>query len=58
MIKAYVRRPDFGRLSPEAIVINTLSMVLAASAIVIGYVVMRNTLKYENHHLVSINSDL
>ncbi|KAK6617927.1 hypothetical protein RUM43_014156 [Polyplax serrata] len=50
--------PDFGRLSPEAIVVNTLSMVLAASAIVIGYVVMRNTLKYENHHLVSINSDL
>nr|CAD7414148.1 unnamed protein product [Timema poppensis] len=47
----------YSSLPQEAFVVNSLAMALMGCAIIVGYIVMREDLRYRGHLLVSAQAD-
>lgn len=54
----FTQGTNYAFLPDEAIIINALGMTLAAGAIVMAYVLMRDGFRYSGHILVSVQSEM
>jgi hypothetical protein len=54
---AFTYRNTYSKLPEEALILNSLAMVLTVSAIVVAYIIMKDDFKYQGHILITAQGD-
>jgi len=54
---AFTCRKKYSSLPEEALILNSLAMVLTTGAIVVAYIIMKDDFKYRGHILITAQGD-
>jgi hypothetical protein len=53
----FIHRAKYSSLPQEALIVNSLAMVLTVSAVVVAYIIMKDDFKYRGHILITAQGD-
>jgi hypothetical protein len=57
VVIAFTCRKKYSKLEEEALILNSLAMVLTAGAVVVAYIIMKDDFKYRGHILITAQGD-